>query len=426
MTTPAFVNSGAKTEGTSGTATAVLPASLVTGNLLLAYVQCTGGAVTFSIGAGWTIADQVNVGSGSDSCWAYRYVDGSEAAPSFTIALTTWGCQVYQFSGVKASSPIGAIRNNSGNSSTVTVASITTTGANSLIVGLLFSAFGPPSSMPTPSGYTSRDSGNDAAFAFRVCDQPQTTIGASSTAISSTITSTPWSAYQLELLSVPPQPEYPSFINAGALATGSSVSHLSAALPSGLVVGNLLIAMIQVDAPDFGMSASSGWNNGRYNEAPGATTAMKWFWRFVDGTQTACDTTFASSNHTAQAQIFQFGGVRKPPGTTWLAGENAEQDTTTDLTNSNNNFLTHYTYSMSLAMMMDRGSSNAISNPAGWTSIANNSGATFSWQITTHMMKKYGTKVADIHVTITSADWMFTGVELPNAYFKRSVDIQAK
>jgi hypothetical protein len=136
---PTFVNatttSGA-TSGTSGSATLVT--SRVTGNLLIALIETQGGPKTFSVGGGWTIGG-TQADSTMSSAWAWRYVDGSEAAPSFTwTGSNAWHSKMLQFHNVASTSAPGAFASTSGTGTAVSQSGITTSLDNSRVLALLF------------------------------------------------------------------------------------------------------------------------------------------------------------------------------------------------------------------------------------------------------------------------------------------------
>jgi hypothetical protein len=113
-TPPTFVNAGAMASFTvAASVTPVLPGSRVNGNVLIAPCRfCGSGAAgTVSVsGAGWVIGASVNQAvNHRATVVAYRYVDGTEAAPTFTSTLgsNTFEAQVLQYTGVVASTPFG-------------------------------------------------------------------------------------------------------------------------------------------------------------------------------------------------------------------------------------------------------------------------------------------------------------------------------
>lgn len=194
----AWVNSGTQSTGTSGAASSALPGSRSNGNTLIAHVHVTGGAVSFSISSGgWTMIDQLNQGSGNDACLAWRVVDGTEAAPVFTNDLTTWSCEVHQFSSL-TSSPIGNKTKASGTTSTLAVGAVTTSQPNSLIAAFLSASQN--GVIPTPTSYTRRDHNEVASFSDILADETVASSGVSSDAVSVSITAVPWAGFLVELL----------------------------------------------------------------------------------------------------------------------------------------------------------------------------------------------------------------------------------
>lgn len=192
-----YVNSGTANTASSSTSTSPLPASRTNGNTLIAHVHVSGGGVTFSIGGGWTIIDQVNQGAGNDAALAWRTVDGTEADPSFTLSgATGWICKVHQFSGM-TSSPIGNKTKGSGDSATLVVGAVTASADNSLIGA--FMSVSDSGVIPTPTGYTRREH-SEAGLADIVADEVVSTSGTPSDAVSVSIANTAWAGFLVELL----------------------------------------------------------------------------------------------------------------------------------------------------------------------------------------------------------------------------------
>ena len=136
---PTFVNATTTSGATSGTSlSSPLVTSRTTGNLLVALIQTQGGPKTFSVGGGWTIGG-TQADSTMSSAWAWRYVDGTEAAPSFTWT-TSAAChtKMFQFTNVASSSATGAFASTSGTGTAVSQTGITTTLDNSLVLAFLF------------------------------------------------------------------------------------------------------------------------------------------------------------------------------------------------------------------------------------------------------------------------------------------------
>jgi hypothetical protein len=159
VTYPSFVNAGGELyPGTPPTYTPALPSSRTTGNLLIA--GCFGqsaDSATYAVSGGTWAIFASNYGLGRPSALAYCYVTGSETAPTFTDSSGGTGppyavSQVYQYTGVVASSPIGNTSNNGTAGATWTCPGIVMTAANGLAINWDFSISGPST---LPSGWTS-------------------------------------------------------------------------------------------------------------------------------------------------------------------------------------------------------------------------------------------------------------------------------
>ena len=151
----AHVNTGAKSTTYSGTSVSLaLPASIVSGNLLVGFVSTRPDSSTITWPAGWTPVDSHTSGSGGTShSIAYRMADGSETAPSVTYSSSGTALGgILQFSGA---SGLSAKQKNTSTSAGENVAAFTSTG-NGSVSAYFWSVFDPGAEnhMPTPSGWT--------------------------------------------------------------------------------------------------------------------------------------------------------------------------------------------------------------------------------------------------------------------------------
>lgn len=172
MTIPSWVNNGTAASGTGTSIAPALPASRTTNNILLAFVlvKATGKTISVS-GTGWTLGDSASSGNLS-AAWAWRLVDGAEAAPTFSWTGSA-GYRAYetQWTGNATSSPIGNIANVSGNSgTTLTSQSIVSSADNSLAI--IQSAVDNNVTITNPPGWTAQtSSGGTSAGIFYPIDQ---------------------------------------------------------------------------------------------------------------------------------------------------------------------------------------------------------------------------------------------------------------
>lgn len=202
VTMPSYVNTGSIT-GSAGSTTAYVNAMMggrVNGNLLLAFIQLQGAASkSISVDGTWQIGDTLSDANGT-SAWAYCYVTGSEAIPTFSWDGSTqaWHGQIFQFHDVHSVDPIGDIASNSGSGTTLSVSAVTTTAVQSLVVGILFSDGNQV--IPLPSGYSNIAQFNDQYGDDRIVSEGIATSGTDSDAVSVTISSGKWHGYLLELL----------------------------------------------------------------------------------------------------------------------------------------------------------------------------------------------------------------------------------
>lgn len=195
---PSFVNSGTFASSASATTLSPsLPGSRVNGNLLIAFFTQLNQTATVTVsGSGWTLGDNLN--STSSGAWAWRIVDGSEAAVTFnSTANAQCTAQCFQISGTSVN-PIGSKNSNDGTSDTVVVASITTTAAKSMILAGLMVNTNTTISLPT--GYTSGSVTANARGSNHWCYEIIVNSGGSSTAISQTVTgASRWLSFGIEI-----------------------------------------------------------------------------------------------------------------------------------------------------------------------------------------------------------------------------------
>jgi hypothetical protein len=199
--TPSLATIGTLTGNASATtATLTMPASLVNGNILVGFIQLpAAGGKTFSVGGGWTIGDTDAAGN---SAWAWRYVDGSQAAPVFSWggASVAWHGQVAQIQTVKVTGAIGASTKANGTVSPIAVGAVTTTAARSLILAILLKAGSEVITVPT--GFTSIAQFNDSTASDRLAVETVVASGAASDAVSVAITNAVWQGFLIEIKSL--------------------------------------------------------------------------------------------------------------------------------------------------------------------------------------------------------------------------------
>lgn len=244
MTAPTFVNAGTASDIEGGSGSPALPGSRVNGNLLIAYVGNGGSSGdSWSISAGWTVFETIQQ-SNAHFTGAYRYVDGSETAPTFTYTGTAIGSfRVLQYTGVVASSPIGAIADNFASSGVTpaTCGAITSTAPASLAVNI---CMGPTAFVPT--GWSSETS-SAGDRATGISDKTLTSLGDSSGSISQAISPGTWTEVTFEIRSqAPPLNLVPA---AGSLS-------LTTAAPTLIIGSNFVPAAgsltLSADAPALG------------------------------------------------------------------------------------------------------------------------------------------------------------------------------
>lgn len=199
---PTFHAQGAISTNSSGTGSTSNTGNLPTrstNDILLMFLTVDTGAATFTIsGAGWVAIDYLSTG-GCTAGLFWRLVDGTETAPTISFGGSTNSSYISSYSGCKTSAPIGA-SNGAGNSvNPLTVASLTTTAANSLIV--FMAGHVTAEVIPTPTRYTLEGTAYSAtAPSLIIAHETVAASGGSSTAVSENMTtSNYWASKVLEL-----------------------------------------------------------------------------------------------------------------------------------------------------------------------------------------------------------------------------------
>lgn len=182
---PTFQANGGFTTSTSTTSLSpALPAGRVNGDLLIAWFEC-GNARNISIsGAGWTLQDVVGANPNAHFAWAWRYVDGTEAAVTFNLnsgSASSAGCNLYR--NVKPTTPFG----NHTTAAAVGGASpsILTTQNNSLVVVFAGSPQATPA-FTTPTGFT--DEATRSGTSAPALYSGGKTVASSGTTVNPTVT----------------------------------------------------------------------------------------------------------------------------------------------------------------------------------------------------------------------------------------------
>lgn len=203
----ALVNSGVRVNQTASASSApALPASLVTGRLLLCIAWSKNNETHNWTGSGWTKLDQVNSGASFTVSYGACIVTGTEAAP--LISWTTAGAggsQTMQLSGndpsLTAATAISATRSNNGTTSPHTCNGIVSTRDFSGIVYLDAAALN--TTVAQPTGYIEDlDNGAATGASRNVMGHAdsQSGIGTTSPNISMAGAVGAWVLWQLEVL----------------------------------------------------------------------------------------------------------------------------------------------------------------------------------------------------------------------------------
>lgn len=261
----AFVTGSAAT-GTGGTVTVTAPASIVSGNFLLALVGSSGAAT----GSGWTA-----IGSPSTSprcTLLYKWATGTEPG-SYTFAGTSFmAAAVLQYSGVDPTTPVdfSAFAVNNGPApGPMTLPGGTTTASGDMLVTGVFDNYGDAAS--TPSGLTARAtaSGASSIHTWEVTQASPGAVGPWSTTMSGAPGAFNSGAATVALLATPTSTPATA---TGALTLTGTVTVTIPAAASGV----LTLAGTATGTPMFTLSAIvSGPNVNLSWTAVGASYAIE-------------------------------------------------------------------------------------------------------------------------------------------------------
>jgi hypothetical protein len=165
------------------------------GDLLIAHCQVVASGKTFGIsGSGWIIGDTSSDGS---ACWAWRIIDGTQTAPIFSWSGAAAAvARVIEWYNV-GRNPIGNKSKASGSGTTVSLSGLTASDISTAIFSIVCAQT--VQTIPLNSGYTTIAVLSDSRGSYHYQYQFGSSIGSSSTAISTTITSAAWEAFLIEI-----------------------------------------------------------------------------------------------------------------------------------------------------------------------------------------------------------------------------------
>ncbi len=197
----AYVNAGSIQRATAQTSRSpTLPASRVSGNILIAVCISKNNASHTWSGTGWAkIGSNVNSGASFTSSIGWRIVDGSEGQPTISwTGSADAAAIIYQLSGAKATQPFSNINTNAGTTSTHSATGITGSASGSW--ALYLDAAAANTALATPSGWTENSDVGDATVVSRFTIGNKSIGTGASGNISVTGANAAWTMRILELL----------------------------------------------------------------------------------------------------------------------------------------------------------------------------------------------------------------------------------
>jgi hypothetical protein len=206
MAFPSFVNAGTLVQSLA-VAIPPLPVARVNGGLLVAWCRVASGfSNTISVlPVDWSPFASIGQGDPGNLAMrlAYRYIDGTETAPRFSITnANNLTAQVLQYTGVvgppQATGAVSA--NNIDDGAHVSCTGVQTTAAQSLAVFMVQA--NTAAAPPTPAGWNLETS--NSSFGFQASDLQVGTSGGQSGSVSVSFATANYSAFIFELLSQVP------------------------------------------------------------------------------------------------------------------------------------------------------------------------------------------------------------------------------
>ena len=441
--TVGFVNSGAVGSQTSGTSiTAPQPASVVSGNLLIACFTCSIDE-TQTLSAGWTRigADETPYQPGGWRCGvAYRVATGSDELIISSATSSYRSARIYQYSGTNS---IGATSsNNSQYTTTHSTTSITSTGDNSMVALIDLSNSGSPN-LTTPAGWTSDSSGSWSNGTFDACSKTLGAAGSTSGATSSTGASL-WLQKQVELLSIPPEEGSSTstlgsitasssavtgtsgpiaIVNVGQSAATLSGTSVELELPPNLVNGNILLAFLMFRGTAGTITWPAGWTEVDTNLSYGSIISTSVAVKEVLGTET--NPVVSHPDGSSNGGIFQFSGVdvSSPIGNVNFNTDDLNPEHVDGWLSSADESWSIYFWAASSSF----GNSGHIPNPSGWT-IRFASDDANNWEqynrisVGCKALGVSGSATGDIDETSGRTKWSLWNIELLGAPYDIPAD----
>ena len=326
---PTFVTAGTRSEVTAASVTPALPASRVNGNLLIAYCRIEGASVANSIStsAGWSTFSPIHQGTAQRaSILAYRYVDGTETAPVFTLSATDIVvAQIVQYTGTISVNPIGNVSLgwydgssgfDAGSSLPPRCPVMNAANPNSTALSIALFNTGTPS---VPSGFTSRT--GSGSFAL-LCDKTLTNVGDAAGPVSDPAGGIAnWTEYIVEIRS-PSTPAFAvptaAFPRVACSTTGTTATWNPADKSAQITLSGGNLIATDTSTGDSGVRSTTSHSGG------------KWYIEWTSGsTFTGANTNVGIctigaplagvGNTTANAFLLQQGGS----GAVWFNGSQA-------------------------------------------------------------------------------------------------------
>lgn len=203
----------------------------------------------------------------------------------------------------------------------------------------------------------------------------------------------------------------PKYIAAGALSTATGQTSRTPANPSGIMRGDLLIAVCHKENADTVSVSGTGWTLGG-NIANDSSQSAAWAWAIYDGS--IGDVTFSwSTSNDASARTFAYRDT-KADGTPVLAlGTKGSGNGTTHTSTGGNT-----TQNDSLAVYFDLCQANtALGTPGSWTEDGDSGSATGPTRIAygSQEIPTSGTGSGNISVTGGNARWIQFQLEILHA-----------
>ena len=352
------------------------------GDQNIAWMSVNGGNLTLK--SIWNVGNTYADANGSSGWfWIPNLGVGASIVVDWGATSQTWHCQASAFTGANYI-PFGAYNSGHGTTTPLTVASLTTQKANSLVMAnqLIFVS---NQVIPLPSPYTNIAQFNgDSIGSDRISYETLGAAGSASDLASSAITAANWNSHGIELISsIASAYPYPTQVSPLLSGTGTTVSPPGTGLPT--LAGDLCLALCIVNAAGQTITVSgTGWSILQQDTTNGLSVALA---SSVSTGATANNLTFswgASNSYAAETFGYRQNKASAPIGANSVSVGNSATASSAGLTT---------TAASSLVLLIGATTANGMfsQNPNYYIEQANAASGVRSWTVQDAQVANSGT-----------------------------------